>query len=71
MINTDIYVWYGPIFDSVAQCQQYAATNTIAVFNQLIAEFPGVSVEGLWCYPEPQLTELLEAIEEAKNGKSI
>lgn len=71
MFNTEFYVWYNPIFDSVAQCQQYAATNTITVFNQLIKEFPGVAVEGLWCYPEPQLTELLNAINEAREGRAI
>ena len=71
LLNFEMYVWYNPIFDSIQQCQNYASTNTIGIFNQLIKEFPGVTVEGLWCYPEPQLNELLERINAPKDGKAI
>ena len=71
MTNLEMYVWYNPIFDSVVQCQNYAATNTIAIFNTIIGEFPGVPVEGLWCYPEPQLNDLLERINAIEQGKDI
>ena len=62
MFTYEMWVWYEPVFTTVAECQAYAQTNTIAIFNQLIRQYPGKMVEGLWCFPADQLLDMLDRL---------
>jgi hypothetical protein len=62
MFTYEMWVWYEPVFTTVAECQQYAQTNTISIFNQLIQQYPGKFVEGLWCFSADQLLQMLDGL---------
>lgn len=62
MHTSEMWVWYEPVFSTVAQCQLYAQTNTISIFNQIIAQYPGKFVEGLWCFSADQLLQMLDGL---------